>query len=62
VFWRRFGVEVVGELGAGANAELCVGLGERGLDCADGDDELGGDLLVRSAGGNELRDAALGRG
>ena len=52
-------LERAGELGARADAELLVRVGEVGLDGAVAEEELRGDLLVRVAGGDELGDLAL---
>src|SRR2546423_4359699 len=50
-----------GELASGAKAELRVDPGEVRLDRADGDEELGRDLLVALPGGDEVGDPFLGR-
>src|SRR5215510_3795693 len=53
------GCEGGGELLAGGDGELVVGVGEVPLDGAGGDEQVLGDVAVGQAGGGELGDAAF---
>ena len=56
------GGEGGGELLAGGDGELLVGVGEVPFDGSGGDEEVLGDVAVGETGGGELGDATLARG
>jgi hypothetical protein len=60
-FARRYFRKHAGELGAGADAELCVDVRQVTRDRALAEEERGGDLTVRSPLGDEFGDPLLGR-